>query len=175
ESADPIEIEGVARARQAQRIAALTLCVIDRSTPLMDEDRALVRNAGGPQIVLASKSDLPAAWAEGTWPAAEGLPLPVSAVTGEGLAVLRERIASALTSVEALRDPPALSNVRHLSLVREALDAVTRAATALARGATEEIVLVDLAEARQALEQITGRRAPEDLLRHIFAKFCVGK
>ena len=39
----------------------------------------------------------------------------------------------------------------------------------------EEFVLADLQDARAALEEITGRRAPEDLLAHIFARFCIGK
>jgi tRNA U34 5-carboxymethylaminomethyl modifying GTPase MnmE/TrmE len=36
-------------------------------------------------------------------------------------------------------------------------------------------VLADLHEARAALEEVTGKRAPEDLLRHIFSRFCIGK
>jgi tRNA U34 5-carboxymethylaminomethyl modifying GTPase MnmE/TrmE len=39
----------------------------------------------------------------------------------------------------------------------------------------EEFVLVDLQEARCALEEITGRRAPDELLAHIFSRFCIGK
>jgi len=36
---------------------------------------------------------------------------------------------------------------------------------------SEEFVLADLSDARAALEEITGRRAPSDLLEHIFSKF----
>jgi tRNA U34 5-carboxymethylaminomethyl modifying GTPase MnmE/TrmE len=39
----------------------------------------------------------------------------------------------------------------------------------------EEFVLADLQQARAALEEVTGRRAPDDLLAHIFSRFCVGK
>jgi tRNA U34 5-carboxymethylaminomethyl modifying GTPase MnmE/TrmE len=39
----------------------------------------------------------------------------------------------------------------------------------------EEFVLADLTEARAAFEEISGRRAPEDLLEHIFSRFCIGK
>ena len=42
-------------------------------------------------------------------------------------------------------------------------------------GATEELVLAGLSDARAALEAITGVRAPDDLLRHIFSRFCIGK
>ena len=56
-----------------------------------------------------------------------------------------------------------------------ARDAIARAAGAVASGATEELVLVDLHEARARLEEITGRRSVDDLLRHIFSAFCIGK
>ena len=46
---------------------------------------------------------------------------------------------------------------------------------AIQAGATEELVMVDLIAARQSLEEITGRRSAEDLLRHIFQRFCIGK
>ena len=39
----------------------------------------------------------------------------------------------------------------------------------------EEFLLADLQDARGALEEIAGRRASEDLIEHIFARFCIGK
>ena len=36
-------------------------------------------------------------------------------------------------------------------------------------------MLADLQEARGAFEEITGRRTPDDLLAHIFERFCIGK
>jgi tRNA modification GTPase len=104
----------------------------------------------------------------------------VSARTGDGVDALRQRIVAALGAgaTEPLKDRPELTNVRHIALVRRALDGLVRArAAALADGGSlsEEFVLADLQDARAALEEIAGRRAPEDLLAHIFAKFCVGK
>jgi len=60
-------------------------------------------------------------------------------------------------------------------LVEAARDAVVRAGGALAGGATEEMLLVDLHEARARLEEVTGHRGVDDVLRHIFATFCIGK
>ena len=50
-------------------------------------------------------------------------------------------------------------------------------AAALADGGalSEEFVLADLQDARSALEEITGRRGAEDVLAHIFERFCIGK
>jgi tRNA modification GTPase len=68
-----------------------------------------------------------------------------------------------------------MTNVRHLALIDEARASVHRAIAALSAGATEELVLAELGAARGALEAIVGSRAPDDLLRHVFSRFCIGK
>jgi len=40
---------------------------------------------------------------------------------------------------------------------------------------SEEFPLLDLQEAAHALQEITGQRTSDDLLRHIFERFCIGK
>jgi tRNA modification GTPase len=164
DTADPVEIEGVARAHQAIEVADLVLLVEDRS-------RARSRREWNRKVLyVANKSDLPAAWNDDR-------AVPVSATAGDGFDVLRRRIAAAL-DVDPRRDRPAMTNVRHLALVDRAHQALCRArAAALAEGVSlpEEFVLADLTDARAAFEEISGRRAPEDLLEHIFSKFCIGK
>ena len=171
---DEIEAEGVRRAQQAQRIAAVTLVVIDGSQPLADEALALVKAAEPPALVVQSKSDLPQQWSL-TDLATMHPAVAVSVVDPDSLSLLRQRVFEALTDREELRDPPVITNIRHVSLVEDACAAVDRAHQALAAGSTEELILVDLARARSSLEEITGRRAPDDLLHHIFARFCIGK
>jgi tRNA modification GTPase len=122
--------------------------------------------------------------------AAPGLPgrrargwLPEGAVeisleTGNGVAELKHRLAERLLGAERLRDVPAVTNVRHIDLLVKAGEAIGRAQTTLAdsRGEVpEEFLLSDLEQARGALEEVTGKRTSEDLLRHIFGRFCVGK
>ena len=99
----------------------------------------------------------------------------VSATTGAGLDELRRRIAAAL-DVDPLRDRPAMTNVRHIALVDRAHEALARArAAALAEGGSlvGRIRARGSGEARAAFEEISGRRAPEDLLEHIFSRFCM--
>jgi tRNA modification GTPase len=57
----------------------------------------------------------------------------------------------------------------------QALGRARSAAVTEGGAMSEEFVLADLSEAREALEEISGRRAPEDLLAHIFSRFCIGK
>ncbi len=173
-STDVIEEEGVKRAERAREGAALTLLVLDRSQPLNADDDRLLKGPSGPCLVIANKADLEIAWTEDD---VSTETLAVSAATGAGLDALRTAIVTALSGAasEDWRDPPRLSNLRHLQQVERALMAVERSLEGLREGATEELVLAELGEARQALESLTRTRTSDDLLVHIFSRFCIGK
>ena len=159
DTTDRVEAEGVARSMRALDVADLVLVVVD--------DEREVAGVGRRHLIVQNKCDL-------------GRPrrgIPVSARTGEGLDDLRSAIVEAL-DVDLARDRPDITNVRHIGLIEEARGALERAkeAAGCGRGSMpEEFVLADLQAARRALEEVTGRRAPEDLLAHIFSRFCVGK
>jgi tRNA modification GTPase len=169
--ADAIESEGVSRSRNAIAVADLVLLVADRSCPADDAWRfaeALAPNV--PVVIVANKSDLSPAW---TRPDS----VDVSSMTGYGLNQLRREISLRLQLSEP-EDRPAITNVRHIALVERAYAALARArAAASTDGGSmpEEFVLADLQEARAAFEEITGRRTSDDLLAHIFERFCIGK
>lgn len=173
ESADPIEQEGVARAGEARAAAAMTLIVVDGSSAMTSTDSMLLNEPGTSRRVVAiNKSDL----GRGFEPQLE-IPggIVVSATTGIGLDALREAIVREVSSQDDRRDTPTLSNLRHILLTQAALGASSRALNALDQGATEELLLIDLHEARRSLEEITGTRTIDDVLLHIFTKFCIGK
>jgi tRNA modification GTPase len=191
-SDDDVEQEGVARARKAAGVADLVVLVLDRSRPLEDVDRALLEEtASAPRVVVINKTDLIAAWAPdelgaASWPpAAQGVgdtpgreAVLVSLKTGAGLGALRAAMRAALDAAEPLRDAPMVTNLRHEVLLRRAHEAIVRAICNLetaGESASEELVLADLADARGALEEVTGKRTTEDLLKRIFEKFCIGK
>jgi tRNA modification GTPase len=188
EAQDVIEAEGVNRSRQAQCVADLILVVVDRAAPLEAADCGIIAaTAGRPRLIAANKADIAAggagagratAWATACDEIA-GIVVEVSAVTGQGLEQLRHRIASALDiTAGECHDRPEITNLRHVALVRRADESLARARHAVLEegGALpEEFVLADLQDARAALEEITGRRVTEDLLAHIFSRFCIGK
>lgn len=185
DSSDAIEVEGVRRAQDAVRASALTLLVLDGSEPLTADDERLLDDVAEPRIVVVNKSDIAEAdlfGAQGLQPQGDSQGLKplcsrmrVSATSGAGLDELRSAIVTSLSGVDQWRDTPAVSNQRHLQCAEDARAAIKRASDAAAAGATEEIVLVELTEARTALETLTGRRTPDDVLAHIFSHFCVGK
>jgi tRNA modification GTPase len=165
EATDPAEIEGVERSRQAVAVADAIVHVID--------DDNVPKPGGANRLIVRNKIDLSPASRAGT---AAGV-IAVSARTGDGLSQLRERLGRVLDA-DAKRERADITNVRHVALVERAHAALQRARTASMAdtGAMpEEFVLADLQDARAAFEEITGRRTSEELLAHIFARFCVGK
>lgn len=173
-AADVVEAEGIARAHAARAVAELVLVVLDRSRPLDEADRRLLsETSGARRILVANKSDLASAWpgdAPDEWPV-----VAVSAKTGSGLDQLRRTIAETLGGTRTQRDTPAITNVRHVELLTRARHALARAAEASRRRTPEEFVLLDINDARGALEEVAGKRTPDDVLAAIFDKFCIGK
>jgi tRNA modification GTPase len=153
------------------------LVVLDRSRERTQEDQDLLAaTAARPRVVVLNKSDLPDA-AKSHQQAASSRPgdaVDVSAKTGAGIDHLIDVIASALSANEPVRDQPQITNIRHAALLERAGAAIDRAAAALGQ-VSEEFPLLDLQEASQALQEITGQRTSDDLLRHIFERFCIGK
>lgn len=178
DTSDEVEREGVSRARGAWSTADLVLVVLDRSRPLEDDDTALLREtADVPRLVALTKSDLPPALRETSVVAPC---VTVSSKTGDGLDALRVQIRASLEGADPMtaHDTAAVTNVRHAALLERARVALRRAGEGVdAPGGpvAEEFVLTDLQDARAALEEVTGKRTSEDLLRHIFARFCIGK
>jgi tRNA modification GTPase len=170
---DVVEREGVSRGQRARAAADLTLVVWDGSTPIATEDEAhLAATRDTRRILVMNKCDLPTV--QVAIPANE-FSVQVSARTGEGFDHLRAAIVKTLTTKETVQDTAAISNARHVVLLEQACVHLRAAEHAAADGAPEEFVLTDLHDARAALEEVTGKRTSEDLLRHIFSRFCIGK
>jgi tRNA modification GTPase len=170
ETADPIEEEGIARARSAAETADALIVVLDLSQLLTDDDQTVMTaTTSRARVIVATKADLAHAWA------AEPLQaVTVSALTDSGVERLRGEIVKAL-DIEPGRDRAAIANVRHIDLMNRARRALSSAGAAAAAGASEEFVVADLHEARGAFDEIVGTRTAEDVLHAIFERFCIGK
>lgn len=173
--ADRVEEEGILRARQAASVADVTIVVIDGSRELLDADRALLEEtAPRPRLVVINKCDLERQIDQN---AIDAPAVEISAKTGDGMDALLDQLAARLGAGGDRRDAPLVSNVRHITLLERARDALDRAhaAVSAADAVSEEFLLADLQEVDGYLQEITGQRTTEDLLRHIFERFCVGK
>ena len=96
--------------------------------------------------------------------------LPVSSITGDGVAVLLERISSLARDLLPGEGAIAL-NRRQAEQIGQAAEAIEAAATA------SDCVLVaeSLRQARSAFDRLTGRAGVEDVLDALFGRFCLGK
>ncbi len=174
DSDDPIEAEGVRRARAWAQAADLRLWVVDGSLAETPASPPVELRPG--DLCLIAKRDLregEAAW----WAAeqAQMLGLDVLNVTARGpndmawlVRTLTEKVAAALAG-EA---PPAATRLRHRDLL---LEAASRLHSALAQDEALELAAEDVRLAARALDRITGRIDPEQVLGRIFSTFCIGK
>ena len=169
-----VERLGIERSRAAAERADLLLAVVDVSRPLTEEDLRIAGSANGkPVVMVANKADLPVAA-----DLAELGPSAVrfSAVTGEGMADLHRAMADAALGGKVVTpDDVLITNARHKDALERALAHTRAAREALAEGAPEDFVTIDLAAALGALGEITGEDVSEDLLDRIFSEFCIGK
>jgi tRNA modification GTPase len=170
---DLVEQEGVSRGDRARAVADLVLVVLDASEGVTDDDiRLLERTADRQRVIVLNKTDI------GSERPIDRLPVGViraSATARAGVDELRAAITHALTGRESLRDGAAISNVRHIALLESARRELAAARQAAVASMPEEFLLADLQAARQHFDEVVGRRTTDDLLVHIFERFCIGK
>jgi tRNA modification GTPase len=179
DAAEEVEQLGIARSREALADAALVLIVLDATQPLNDEERRLLSAVEErPAVVVINKTDLRTA----DQPRSSPIPMEsgdlgvvhTSALTGEGIQDLRERILSLATG-GAASEPGMLTSLRHQQAVHTGLEALEAAAEANANAIPHEMILIDLYRALWALDSLTGQTTPDDILNLIFSTFCIGK
>jgi tRNA modification GTPase len=164
ESDDPVEAEGVRRARARAEQAELRLWVRAPGDP---EGVAAAYVRPGDLVVL-NKADLGRAEAPTGFDV-----LSVSPATGEGLPALHDWLAARLADDLSGADFPAVTRERHRRRLSEALAAVEAGRQAL--DMAPEMAGDDLRRAGEALARVTGAIGVEDVLGEVFSTFCIGK
>lgn len=174
DSADPVEQEGIRRAWHAIERADRILLLLDDRVGMTAAEQAILERlpAGIAVTTVRNKIDLsgnPAGLDETEL----GPELRLSALTGDGVELLREHLKASMGYAE--HSGGFLARRRHL-------DALERAAAYLAQGQQQlelhhagELLAEDLRRAQEALGEITGAFTSDDLLGRIFASFCIGK
>ena len=164
DSADPVEAEGVRRARARAEAADLRLWV--RGPDDAEGDAAGFARSG--DLLVLTKADLGAA------PSVAGFEsLSLSTGTGQGLAALHDWIAARLARDLSGADFPAVTRERHRRRLAEALAAAEAGRAALE--VAPEMAGDDLRRAADALARVTGSIGVEDILGEVFSTFCIGK
>ena len=179
---DIVEQLGVERSRQALRTAGLAIVLLDGTAEITQEDLdilALAQNC--PRLIVAmSKSDLLPAGHGPVFQTGGNSRRPdafvtLSSVAPGGLHSLESAVARLYPAGESGDAGSLLTDQRQEEAARRARDAVRRAKRALESGLTPDTVLTDAEEALDALGELTGRTARDEIVSRIFSRFCVGK
>ena len=99
----------------------------------------------------------------------------ISARDGEGIDELRQALRATVDTEGLYRGEVVVSNLRHFEALSRAHRDMTQAISALDYGISEELLAEDIRSAINALAEITGRITSEDILKNVFANFCIGK
>jgi tRNA modification GTPase len=154
DTTDPIEAEGVRRARSRAATADLVLTVIEAGSSIVSDTGSLV---------VANKSDL--------YPERPSAVLAISALTGAGLPELRARLAAEAIALTQSSGPPPLTRARHRTALLAAARWLADAEDAIEPELRGEAMRLAL----RALGSITGQVGVEEILDSIFRQFCIGK
>lgn len=176
---DTVEKIGVERSRKSIEAADLVLVMLDSQSGFDSEDKEVIEaSEDTKRIILVNKSDLGAAsYLDMVRAAANGAPvIEISAVTGEGIDMLTEKIRDIYhLDFAADGSRAVITNMRHKTALIKAENALNRAAEAIEAGMPTDIASIDINEAIDALGEITGETVSDSIVSEIFHSFCVGK
>ncbi|MEA2917237.1 MAG: tRNA modification GTPase [Bradyrhizobium sp.] len=166
ETEDPVEQEGVRRARARAADADLVLWMVDAPH---GENR---QQAGTPAWVVRNKIDLDGA-VSGLRPGQAGIDFEISASRGDGVQPLIAALVGFAQSYFGLGEGGLIGRERQRQLLQETAVSLRRSISVIGEG--EELAAEDLRLAVHALGRLLGRVDVEDILDVIFREFCVGK
>jgi tRNA modification GTPase len=173
ESDDPVEQEGVRRARERAQQADLILWVEDAAVPSAQADPAV---RATPTWIVHNKIDqLPKEKNEKIRDESisSNIEFSLSATSGQGLDIFLAQLAHHAAGFFGT-EPALISRERHRKALETSHQALIRAVAEGERG-REDIIAEELRLAARTLGRLTGRVDVEDILDVIFRDFCIGK
>ncbi|MDO5441808.1 MAG: tRNA uridine-5-carboxymethylaminomethyl(34) synthesis GTPase MnmE [Bacillota bacterium] len=173
ESDDVVEKIGIEKSRDAFNKADLVLLVLDGSKEFSLEDKELLdASVNTDTIVLVNKSDLDKKINFET----NLKTIYTSFKNGLGVEELKDAIEEFVTKGSAeRRETPALSNIRHIDLVKKALAEIGEALNMTLAKEAMDFIEINVNAAFMYLGEITGDTASGEVIDAIFSRFCLGK
>ena len=179
ETEDAVEQIGVLRSKKQLAQADLTILLIDGSDDVTQADQELfVQVAERPFLVVVNKTDLAARFdVQALTGGREAKVVSISARTGEGMDALTEAIAQKALGEHGLQaeENALVGSLRQEQQLRQAAAALASAQASYDEQMPLDCLIIDLRACLEALGQITGEQASDDILAEIFARFCIGK
>ncbi|MFB3176094.1 tRNA uridine-5-carboxymethylaminomethyl(34) synthesis GTPase MnmE [Staphylococcus pseudintermedius] len=179
ETEDIVERIGVERSRKALSEADLILFVLNYNEPLTEDDRKLyevIKNEDA--IVIINKTDLEQRLdlTEVETMVGDMPIIQTSMLQQQGIDELEIQIRDLFFGGEVQsQDMTYVSNSRHISLLKQAKNAIQDAIDAAEMGVPMDMVQIDLTRTWEILGEIIGESASEELIDQLFSQFCLGK
>ncbi len=171
ETTDEVERIGVERTRASLADADIVVLVVDATVGETVEETLLrAELSARPHLLVWNKWDqMP-----NQEPPMEGL--GVSALTGWNLAALEDALAElALGGRVEEPEGAVITHARHKQALQAAQERLGEAQRTLAAALPADFVSIDVRGALDALGEITGETATDDIIAEIFSRFCIGK
>lgn len=179
ETDDVIEKMGVERAKQMVNQAELVLYIEDVSRETSNSDQKWMSLLEGKKVLhIYNKSDLIDENDQASLKDhLSGNQIVLSVKSEEGLQTLKNKMVEMAVGSDSVvrKDDPIVSNVRHISLLKQVRQNLESALESMAMGMSVDIVAIDLKDALDNLRKITGQSLGDDIIDQIFANFCLGK
>jgi len=177
---DSIEREGVRRAKQRVADSDFILLMIDGSRPLELDDMEIFEEIEGKKkVVILNKNDLPSEIdLEEMKRRFQTDPLvSISALKNDGIDDLKEAIYASLIHRDVRASPEHLivANIRHKTALSQLKENLLNAIKELEEGTSLEFIAFEIRSALEALGEMVGETASEEVLNRIFQQFCIGK
>ncbi len=173
DSDDPVEREGIRRARAELDRADVAILVHDGDGAVDDDGLLSGIGSGVARIVVHNKIDLfadsPRSESDG-----ETVHLWLSAATGSGVALLADALRHRARGGDSVEGAFS-ARVRHVDALQRAAAHLRAAGDALNNQRAGELAAEELRDVQRCLGEITGEFSSDDLLGRIFADFCIGK
>lgn len=172
---DIVEEIGVNKSKKVLNEADLVLMMLDATDSLSTEDQALLQEIRHKNhIIIINKIDIGNVLKKEMFPGENVV--EISAKTLEGIDELEDTIEKLFDISEIeVEHEIVVTNVRHKTLISSAKEGINQAIINLQNGIPIDMISIDLQEAIQNLGEIIGESISEDVVKGIFAKFCVGK
>ncbi|QFY44701.1 tRNA uridine-5-carboxymethylaminomethyl(34) synthesis GTPase MnmE [Candidatus Methylospira mobilis] len=176
DSNDPIEQEGMRRAREAMRNAGRILFIMDESAKRPEDNEILPELLPGniPVTCIHNKIDKSGA-RPGIQTIGGNVHIHLSVKTGKGMDILKTHLKQIAGYDDDSGETVFTARRRHLDALRQAQDHIGSALTLIAHSGPLELSAEEMRLAQQALSEITGKFTTEQLLDRVFSSFCIGK
>lgn len=177
-SKDKIEQIGIEKSKKAAKNSDIILAIFDVSKPLNKEDLEILKVLENKKaIIVLNKIDLEEnKETEKKLKSIGKEVIKISAKENKGIEEIYKKLVELFNLKEIeIDNENVITNLRHKELIDCGIQNAKEAISALKNKLPVDIIAINIKEILENLGKITGETVSEDIIKEIFAKFCLGK